>query len=170
MNRYGSMKSNNVRHLLSKVLKRELCSQEFSTTRNGNNCMCKHKKLHLKEFSRNKNLMSELTRLHGYQSPVMAYCTVKNGTTDKDIEAWEALVNYEGLSPLEQRVHDRHRNAVKQGKLMYADPQTGYQVMTRVAHLKRGDCCGNACRHCPFGQANVTDTRKRKKFNTAFYV
>lgn len=30
---------------------------------------------------------------------------------------------------------------------MYVDPLTGYHVMTRVAHLQRGECCGNACRH-----------------------
>lgn len=33
------------------------------------------------------------------------------------------------------------------GKLFYVDPQTGYQVMTRRAHLERGECCGNECRH-----------------------
>ena len=33
------------------------------------------------------------------------------------------------------------------GKLYYVDPNTGYQVMTRHAHLERGECCGNECRH-----------------------
>lgn len=25
-----------------------------------------------------------------------------------------------------------------------------YWVFTEAHHLKRGSCCGNACRHCPF--------------------
>ncbi|KAL4218819.1 hypothetical protein ACF0H5_021407 [Mactra antiquata] len=66
---------------------------------------------------------------------------------DNDIESWEMLVNYESLTPLEQKIHDRHREAVKKKQLMYVDPSTGYQVMTRFAHLQRGECCGNACRH-----------------------
>jgi hypothetical protein len=26
-------------------------------------------------------------------------------------------------------------------------------VFTAVYHLKRGDCCENGCRHCPYGNA-----------------
>ena len=37
----------------------------------------------------------------------------------------------------------------------YKDPITGYQVLTSDALLKKGKCCGNACRHCPFGHVNV---------------
>ncbi|XP_032955222.1 uncharacterized protein C1orf53 homolog isoform X2 [Rhinolophus ferrumequinum] len=33
------------------------------------------------------------------------------------------------------------------GQLSYVDPATGYMVLTRVAHLQRGKCCGSACRH-----------------------
>jgi hypothetical protein len=32
----------------------------------------------------------------------------------------------------------------------YEDPATGYTVFTAYSHLTRGDCCGSACRHCPF--------------------
>ncbi|XP_040264277.1 uncharacterized protein C1orf53 homolog isoform X1 [Bufo bufo] len=51
----------------------------------------------------------------------------------------------------------------------YTDPQTGYFVFTRLAHLRRGKCCGSACRHCPFGQKNV-DSSKKKQFNSFFYI
>lgn len=34
-------------------------------------------------------------------------------------------------------------------------------VFTRVAHLQRGRCCGNGCRHCPYGHALVTNPAKR---------
>uniref|UniRef100_A0A673TZI7 Uncharacterized protein n=1 Tax=Suricata suricatta TaxID=37032 RepID=A0A673TZI7_SURSU len=56
------------------------------------------------------------------------------------------------------------------GQLNYIDPATGYTVLTQLAHLQRGKCCGCACRHCPYGQVNVKDPLKRKKFNSYFYV
>ncbi|TMP79996.1 hypothetical protein CWB73_12400 [Pseudoalteromonas phenolica] len=30
------------------------------------------------------------------------------------------------------------------------DMENGLLVMSRWAHLKRGKCCGNGCRHCPY--------------------
>ncbi|MGA9716815.1 MAG: DUF5522 domain-containing protein [Acidobacteriaceae bacterium] len=30
-----------------------------------------------------------------------------------------------------------------------------YMVFTEAWHLKRGYCCGSACRHCPFNHENV---------------
>uniref|UniRef100_A0A4W3I5Z2 Chromosome 1 open reading frame 53 n=1 Tax=Callorhinchus milii TaxID=7868 RepID=A0A4W3I5Z2_CALMI len=56
------------------------------------------------------------------------------------------------------------------GQQTYADPESGYLVFTRLAHLQRGKCCGSACRHCPYGQVNVKDPSKRKRFNAMFYV
>lgn len=32
-------------------------------------------------------------------------------------------------------------------------------VFSRWFHLKRGQCCGHACRHCPYGQVNVPSQR-----------
>lgn len=51
-----------------------------------------------------------------------------------------------------QRLHDA---AVAEGKETYIDPATGYMVLTRLAHERRGTCCGSACRHCPFDWKNV---------------
>ena len=48
-----------------------------------------------------------------------------------------------------------HRKACAQLKDTYLDPLTGYVVLTRLAHLKRGACCGHVCRHCPFQYINV---------------
>ncbi|KAL3871278.1 hypothetical protein ACJMK2_039285 [Sinanodonta woodiana] len=88
-----------------------------------------------------------------------------------DTNSWEALVQYDKLSPLERIIHEKHLAAVKAGKLFYTDPTTGYQVMTRLVHMNRGRCCGNACRHCPYGHANVDPARKvQMKFNSAFYT
>lgn len=33
--------------------------------------------------------------------------------------------------------------------------EDGKWVFTEWFHLKRGDCCGNACRHCPYDHKNV---------------
>ena len=30
-----------------------------------------------------------------------------------------------------------------------------YMVLTEWHHLKRGYCCGNRCRHCPYNHENV---------------
>jgi hypothetical protein len=31
----------------------------------------------------------------------------------------------------------------------------GAWVLSRWFHLKRGSCCGQGCRHCPYGHVNV---------------
>ncbi|TDR32163.1 DUF5522 domain-containing protein [Hydromonas duriensis] len=31
----------------------------------------------------------------------------------------------------------------------------GLLIFSRWHHLKRGTCCGNGCRHCPYGHVNV---------------
>jgi hypothetical protein len=33
--------------------------------------------------------------------------------------------------------------------------ESGLLVLTAQNQLRRGTCCGNACRHCPFGHENV---------------
>jgi hypothetical protein len=32
----------------------------------------------------------------------------------------------------------------------YADPVTGLFVFTAAYHWRRGSCCENDCRHCPY--------------------
>lgn len=32
----------------------------------------------------------------------------------------------------------------------YLDPATGFLVFTAHYLLRRGFCCGNGCRHCPY--------------------
>ncbi|CAH6787711.1 uncharacterized protein C1orf53 homolog [Phodopus roborovskii] len=74
------------------------------------------------------------------------------------------------LTAAELLIAGLHRAACAAGQLSYVDPATGYVVFTRLAHLQRGSCCGFACRHCPYGQVNVKDPSKKKKFNSHFYV
>lgn len=47
-----------------------------------------------------------------------------------------------------------HRHAVANNRDTYIDPASGYSVFSQV-YLKRKPCCGNACRHCPYGHINV---------------
>ena len=55
-----------------------------------------------------------------------------------------------------------HRHALKSEppRDTYIDPATGYSVFTQ-AYLKRRPCCGNGCRHCPWGHVNVPAHRRR---------
>ncbi|XP_077011885.1 uncharacterized protein C1orf53 homolog [Tamandua tetradactyla] len=76
----------------------------------------------------------------------------------------------EELTAAELRIAELHAAACAAGQLNYVDPATGFVVLTRLAHLQRGECCGSACRHCPFGQVNVKDPSKKKHFNSYFYV
>ncbi|XP_023564438.1 uncharacterized protein C1orf53 homolog isoform X1 [Octodon degus] len=91
----------------------------------------------------------------------------------------------EGLTAAERRIAELHAaacavslpslpahpgRACAAGQLNYVDPATGFMVLTMLAHLQRGACCGSACRHCPYGQVNVKDPSKKKQFNSYFYV
>jgi hypothetical protein len=42
-----------------------------------------------------------------------------------------------------------------QGEDYYINEQ-GYRVMTELYHLKRGWCCKNGCKHCPYGYIKQT--------------
>lgn len=35
--------------------------------------------------------------------------------------------------------------------------ENGYMVMTEQYHLRRGHCCGNGCKHCPFQPKHEKD-------------
>lgn len=47
----------------------------------------------------------------------------------------------------------------------------GFKVYTESFHIKRGWCCGNGCRHCPYFpkhkkfNKNIYDTTKNQKTN-----
>lgn len=43
-----------------------------------------------------------------------------------------------------------HRAAVESGEPGYLDPVTGLFVITAAEHVRRGRCCANECRHCPY--------------------
>ena len=56
-------------------------------------------------------------------------------------------------------IEDLHKEAVSKMKSTYIDPATGFTVFTEYSHLKRGKCCGNRCRHCPYGWEKVKNNK-----------
>lgn len=54
-------------------------------------------------------------------------------------------------------IEELHRIACENHQNTYIDPATGFTVFTEYSHLKRGKCCGNKCRHCPYDWVNVKE-------------
>ncbi len=50
-------------------------------------------------------------------------------------------------------------NRLIEGKDFYYN-ENGYLVFTEHYHLKKGFCCGNGCRHCPYHFENVPEPRR----------
>ena len=50
-------------------------------------------------------------------------------------------------------------NKLIEGEDFYYNEQ-GYVVLTEKYHLKKGSCCGNGCRHCPYQYVNVTEPKR----------
>lgn len=53
-----------------------------------------------------------------------------------------------------------------EGEDYYYNEQ-GYIVLTENFHLKKGSCCGNGCKHCPYEYINVAEP-KRSELKTAY--
>lgn len=41
--------------------------------------------------------------------------------------------------------------------------ENGRFILTERFHLRRGHCCGNGCRHCPFDHEAVPEAVRRLK-------
>lgn len=77
--------------------------------------------------------------------------------------AGTALPRRASPPPLSLDIEEAHIAAAFSGAATYKDPSTGYTVFTTNAHLKRGVCCGSACRHCPYGHFNVDSAARRAR-------
>lgn len=86
---------------------------------------------------------------------------LKTATSDSKMAAivYEANCSAPNLS---QDIEDAHLRAVRTGCQKYSDPATGYEVETEatLGH-SRAICCGNGCRHCPYGHYRVQAPRSR---------
>ena len=59
---------------------------------------------------------------------------------------------YECKSPMEAA----HQTACIRKQKTYVDPATQAEVFTRDYLVERGYCCNQGCRHCPYGELNIT--------------
>ncbi len=50
-------------------------------------------------------------------------------------------------------LYDRNRKSFIEGIDFYIENDN--TVLTEWYHLRRGNCCGNKCRHCPYNHKNV---------------
>lgn len=48
---------------------------------------------------------------------------------------------------------------LEEGEDYYYNDQ-GYIVLTEKFHLKKGYCCGNGCKHCPYEFINVPEPKR----------
>ena len=53
-------------------------------------------------------------------------------------------------SVINKKIMALHKKAIEKNEDTYVDPATGYKVFTAAYLLKRGNCCGSGCRHCPY--------------------
>lgn len=60
-------------------------------------------------------------------------------------------------------IEEVHSHALQNGARSYEDPETGFTVFTEKFHLERGTCCGNQCRHCPYGWENVSGEEEMRR-------
>ncbi|KAL9988846.1 hypothetical protein ACROYT_G003336 [Oculina patagonica] len=103
-------------------------------------------------------------------------CSTNNGqgkVTDESVDCKSrerGEIQWHKLSDDEKNIYFAHKTACMKGENSYADPVTGYMVFTEEFLMKRRSCCGNGCRHCPYGHENVPQSQRNKKFNSAFYV
>jgi hypothetical protein len=44
--------------------------------------------------------------------------------------------------------------------------ESGLMVLTGKYHLRRGYCCGNGCKHCPYQYENVPEPKKSELIKT----
>lgn len=90
----------------------------------------------------------------------------QNGTDEpicNEIDKLIARKNHNVIHDTVMDIEEIHRKAIVENySKTYIDPITGFQVFTEIAHLRRGICCGNQCRHCPYGWSNVTDCNKQR--------
>lgn len=50
-------------------------------------------------------------------------------------------------------------NKLKEGVDYYFN-EAGLMVLTAAFHLKKGFCCGNGCKHCPYNYINVKEPKR----------
>ena len=77
----------------------------------------------------------------------------------KIIEIQDKMFQVKRVLPISRVKIDKYDNWASLLKEYYKEQvlksqdfyfENGYKVMTEKYHLKRGYCCNNKCRHCPY--------------------
>jgi hypothetical protein len=71
--------------------------------------------------------------------------------------------DYDLMTSDERTVYMAHSRAVQERRMTYKDPFSGNTVLTVSQLLFNDECCGNGCRHCPYGLENASEQIKRSK-------
>ena len=111
--------------------------------------------------------MNTITYMNSLITPPSIFSSLKaETTTPQQIPTQQHIItsNNNNLMAMTD-IEDIHHHACQMGQSTYIDPITGFTVFTEIAHLKRGKCCGNKCRHCPFGHYNVQPLLRSKQIN-----
>ncbi|KAK9810117.1 hypothetical protein WJX72_005060 [[Myrmecia] bisecta] len=84
--------------------------------------------------------------------------SVEHGVDDDN--GSDMLGTVPGLAP---EIEEAHRASMEAGISTYIDPTTGYSVFTEDYLRRKGPCCGNMCRHCPYAHYKVEPWRGQRK-------
>uniref|UniRef100_A0A914YYE3 Large ribosomal subunit protein uL14m n=1 Tax=Panagrolaimus superbus TaxID=310955 RepID=A0A914YYE3_9BILA len=106
-----------------------------------------------------ENAFPVFAKPRGNGKKVFGLVPWKNGEMIADYVLFEesmklaetSWLDYDGMTRDEREIYIAHLNAVKNRKLSYIDPKTKFSVMTVSKLLHQEKCCGNGCRHCPYG-------------------
>jgi hypothetical protein len=77
---------------------------------------------------------------------------VEAGSAPRRVD-WLLLPHPDRLDPQRadyEQILAAHHEAVDRGEPGYIDPSTGLFVMTAAELDRRGTCCDQGCRHCPY--------------------
>eukprot|EP00127_Corallochytrium_limacisporum_P004779 Clim_evm5s175 gene=Clim_evmTU5s175 len=73
------------------------------------------------------------------------------------------------LSEEKREIVKLNDQACTDKQAMYKDPASGYMVISHWFHHKRGNCCGNGCRHCPYHLERAPQPIQDMKHWNGFY-
>ncbi|OQS01494.1 ATP-binding Cassette (ABC) Superfamily [Achlya hypogyna] len=84
-----------------------------------------------------------------------APAAIETIATDFPYERYLHEVPTTSVSAVQAAIDAAHAAACAAREARYDDPATGYGVFTAWYLAERQVCCGNRCRHCPYGHVNV---------------
>ena len=95
---------------------------------------------------------------HAFSVRHSSFCSERLTKKMSALEGTQSAL--EGTQPQQASSHHEALSAKPDPLTHYTDPITGLLAFSSYAHLQRGTCCGNGCRHCPYAWKKV---RKRRQ-------